>query len=67
MVGRILISAGMACALLAFAGAAEAKHKKTTTTTTTKAAHIYSQAECGGMKTMHWDDATHTCQKNPKK
>ena len=31
---------------------------------TTKAPHIYSQVECTGMKKMHWDDATQTCQKN---
>ncbi|RUO99071.1 hypothetical protein [Hyphomicrobium sp.] len=25
---------------------------------------IISQPKCTGMKTMHWDDATQTCQKN---
>jgi hypothetical protein len=62
MLGRILISAAAASALLVVTGAAVAKQKKTT-----KQSHIYSQSECMGMKAMHWDDATHTCQKNPKK
>jgi hypothetical protein len=59
MLGRILISAGAASVLLLFAGSSLAKEKKTT-----KAPHIYTQVECTGMKNMHWDDATKTCQKN---
>jgi hypothetical protein len=27
---------------------------------------IIAQPKCTGMKTMHWDDATQTCQKNKK-
>ncbi|MBS0232362.1 MAG: hypothetical protein JSR99_02635 [Proteobacteria bacterium] len=64
MLGKILISGVAAGALVISAGAAVAKVKKKSTM---KAPHIYSQVECTGMKSMHWDDATHTCQKNQKK
>lgn len=63
MLGKMLVSAAAASALVMFAGPGLAKQKKKTT----KAPHIYSQVECTGMKSMHWDDATHTCQKNQKK
>ena len=61
MLGRVLIAAGTASVLLVFAGPTVAKEKAKKTT---KEPHIYSQVECTGMKTMHWDDATKTCQKN---
>ena len=61
MLGKVLIAAGTASVLFVFAGPTVAKEKAKKTT---KAPHIYSQVECTGMKKMHWDDATKTCQKN---
>jgi len=40
---------------------AKKKPKKAEESTTST---IIPQAKCTGMKTMHWDDATQTCQKN---
>ncbi len=50
-----------AIGVLVVAGPAEAKKKAKTAA---EPAHIYTQPECTGKKTMHWDDATQTCQKN---
>lgn len=61
MLSRILMSAGVASAML-LAGAAEAKEKKATASS-----HVYTQVECSKMKSMHWDDATQSCQKNKTK
>jgi hypothetical protein len=61
MLGKVLIAAGAASVLVAFGGPTGAKEK---VKKTAKAPHIYSQVECTGMKKMHWDDATQTCQKN---
>ena len=59
MLGRVLIIAASVSLVCAGPIVAKEKVKKTT-----KAPHIYTQVECTGMKTMHWDDATQTCQKN---
>lgn len=61
MLGKVLIAAGTASVLFVFVGPTVAKEKAKNTT---KAPHIYSQVECTGMKKMHWDDGTQTCQKN---
>jgi hypothetical protein len=61
MLGKVLIAVGTASVLFLFAGPTVAKDKAKQTT---KPPHIYSQPECTGMKKMHWDDATQTCQKN---
>ncbi len=53
----------VAAALLLAVGPVAAKEKQKAP----KASHIYTQAECTGMKSMHWDDATQTCQKNKSK
>ena len=61
MVSKVLISAASVGALVVLTGPALAKEK---TKKTAEASHIYTQVECTGKKTMHWDDATKTCQKN---
>ena len=61
MVSKVLISAAAVGALVVLGGPAVAKEK---TKKTAEVSHIYTQVECTGKKTMHWDDATKTCQKN---
>jgi len=61
MLSKVLILTGALSVLVIAPGPIVAKEKDK------KAAnkpHIYSQVECTGMKKMHWDDATQTCQKN---
>lgn len=63
MLGRTLTTCAIAASLIVVCAGptmAKKKHKKTEQTTST----IIPQAKCTGMKTMHWDDATQTCQKN---
>lgn len=60
MLGKLLMAAGTATMLVVFAAPTVAKEKSKKPA---NAPHIYSQVECTGMKKMHWDDATHTCQK----
>ena len=54
----IIAAAGF---LLVLAGPTVAKEKAKKPSA---APHIYTQVECTGKKSMHWDDATKTCQKN---
>jgi hypothetical protein len=62
MLGRMLVAVGVAgTVLLVCAGPTMAKKKPKAAE---KATHIIAQPQCTGMKTMHWDDATQTCQKN---
>jgi hypothetical protein len=61
MESKILFFVVALGALLVVAGSAEAKKKAKTAA---EPSHIYTQPECTGKKTMHWDDATQTCQKN---
>jgi hypothetical protein len=58
----IVVTAAAAVMLMTAAPTlAKKKPKKAEKTTTSE---IISQPKCTGMKTMHWDDATQTCQKN---
>ncbi len=61
MLGKALIVTGALSMLVITAGPIVAKEKVKKATTQP---HIYTQVECTGMKKMHWDDATQTCQKN---
>lgn len=61
MLGKMLIVTGAVSVLVISAGPIVAKEK---VKKTPDKPHIYSQVECTGMKKMHWDDATQTCQKN---
>jgi energy-converting hydrogenase Eha subunit A len=63
----MLIRTAIVCAVTAglmvvVAGPTMAKKKPKQTEEATSA--IIPQPKCTAMKTMHWDDATQTCQKN---
>jgi len=61
MQGKVLMVAGALSVLVMSAAPIMAKEKAKKEPAKP---HIYSQVECTGMKKMHWDDATQTCQKN---
>ena len=61
MSSKISMLTGAASALLVLAIPVMAKEKAKKTAA---APHIYTQVECGKVKNMHWDDATHSCLKN---
>ena len=61
MLGKVLMVTGALSVLVISAAPIVAKEKAKKEPAKP---HIYSQVECTGMKKMHWDDATQTCQKN---
>jgi hypothetical protein len=62
MLGKMSIAVAAAVSVL-FVSTGPTMAKKKTKGTEKTSSHILTQPQCTGMKTMHWDDATQTCQK----
>lgn len=62
MLNRMLVVVLAAASIFVVCASPTVAKKKPKETETSS--HIITQPQCTGMKNMHWDDATQTCQKN---